>query len=181
MRRLLALALAAACCFATPASSDYVIDQDQPSGPVYMAHFAQTGLAQSFMHTYPIISGAGILLQAGVGSSDNVTIELWTLLPNQDGAEMLATGSALGTQGQWVDVYWDDVIISPMATYYLVFTGNMTLGIAGDTDNPYPFGCVYANWNYMEFPTFDYAFRTWYWRIVSPTRDQTWSEVKALY
>jgi hypothetical protein len=34
-----------------------------------------------------------------------VVIQLWTLLPNQGGAQMLASGSAIGTQGQWVDVY----------------------------------------------------------------------------
>jgi len=179
MRKLLTLALAAICCLAMTASAT-LIDQDQPSGPVYMAGFAQTDLAQSFMQTNANIAGAGILLQAGVGGTDNVTISLWTLLPNQGGAQMLATASAQGTQGQWVDVYWPWVPVTPMTTYYLVFTGNTTLGIAGDVNNPYPYGCVYANSGYMQFPTFDYAFRTWYEEDTA-TQDQTWSELKALY
>ena len=141
-------------------SAAYQIDQNQPSGPVYMAGFGQSGLAQSFMQTNGNISGAGILLQAGVGGSDTVTIQLWDALPNQSGT-MLAQASATGTAGQWVDMFWATVAITPMTTYYLVFTGNTSLGIAGDTGNPYPYGQVFANAGYGSFPSFDYAFRTY--------------------
>ena len=61
------------------------IDQNQPDGSVYMAAFSQTCLAQSFQQTHDNIAGAGIKLQSGVGSSDNVTIQLWTGLPNAGG------------------------------------------------------------------------------------------------
>ncbi len=144
---------------ATLALAD-TIDQNQPSGPVYMSGFSQTGLAQSFIQTSPSISGAGILLQAGVGTQDWVTISVWDQLPNAGGT-MLTAGSAVGTQGEWVDVYWKSVPLTPGETYYLVFEGNTSLGIAGDTNNPYPHGCVYANPGYQIFPTFDYAFRTY--------------------
>jgi hypothetical protein len=138
-----------------------VIDQDQPDGSVYMAGFSQTDLAQSFQtQSAPNITGAGILLQAGIGSSDNVTISLWTTLPN-GGGQMLATASAQGTAGEWVDVFWGSVPISANTTYYLDFSGNATLGIAGSVSNPYAFGQVYANPGYGGFPDFDYAFRTW--------------------
>ena len=50
--------------------------------------------------------------------------------------------------------------ITPNTTYYLVFSGNSTLAIEGDTNNPYPNGQVYANPGYGSFPTFDYTFRT---------------------
>lgn len=93
---------------------------------------------------------------------------------------MLATASAMGTQGQWVDVFWGITAITPGTTYYLVFDGNTTLGIAGDTSNPYPYGYVYANPGYQPFPDFDYAFRTWYDETTA-TGHGTWSEVKALY
>jgi hypothetical protein len=161
----------------TPYSDE--IDQNQPSGPVYMAAFSQTCLAQSFMQTHSNISGAGILLQAAVGSSDNVTIQLWTGLPNAGGT-MLVQASATGTAGQWVDVYWDAVSITPATTYYLVFTGNTSLGIAGSTSNPYPNGCVYANPGYTQFATFDYAFRTYYDTEVAIVRD-TWGSLKTLF
>jgi len=180
MRRLLAFALVLAMCsIAIPAFAQ-IIDQNQPSGPVYMAAFSQGDLAQSFMQTNANISGAGILLQAGIGTSDTVTISLWNLLPNQAGAVMLATASATGTAGEWVDVFWGLVPISPATTYYLVFTGNTTLGIAGDTANPYAFGQVYANPGYQSWPSFDYAFRT-YFNDVTGIEDNSLSAIKALY
>lgn len=154
------------------------IDQNQPSGPAYMAAFSQTDLAQSFMQTNDNISGAGILLYSGVGSSDNVTIQLWDGLPNASGT-MLAEASATGTAGQWVDVYWDAVAITPATTYYLVFVGNMTLGITGDLSNPYPYGMVYANGGFMPFPGYDYAFRTYYDTEAS-LETTTWAGVKTL-
>lgn len=154
------MAFVAIAGLAAAVSAD-VIDQNQPDDSVYMAAFSQTDLAQSFQtQSAPNITGAGIKLQPGVGSTDNVTIELWTTLPN-GGGQMLASGSAQGTQGEWVDVFWTGVNINANTTYYLNFTGNTTLGIAGSVNNPYPFGQVYANPGYQSFPDFDYAFRTW--------------------
>jgi hypothetical protein len=144
-----------------------------------MAGFAQTGLAQSFQQTHENIAGAGILLQPAVGSSDNVTIQLWDALPNAGGTQ-LAEASATGTAGSWVDVYWTAVAITPATTYYLVFTGNATLGITGDLNNPYPHGCVYANAGYTQFPNYDYAFRTYYDTDVSLQRN-TWASVKVFF
>lgn len=155
------------------------IDQDQPSGPVYMAGFAQGDLAQSFQQTHDNIAGAGILLQAAIGTSDNVTIQLWDGLPNAGGV-MITDASDSGTAGNWVDVYWTAVPVTPATTYYLVFVGNTTLGIAGDTANPYPYGHVYANSGFSPFTGFDYAFRTYYDTDVSLQR-QTWAGVKAFF
>jgi hypothetical protein len=154
------------------------IDQNQPSGPAYMAAFSQTDLAQSFMQTNGNISGAGILLYSGAGSTDNVTIAVWDGLPNAGGT-MLAEASAMGTAGQWVDVYWDAIEITPATTYYLVFTGNFTLGITGDLSNPYPYGMVYANGGFMPFPGYDYGFRTYYDTEAS-LENTTWAGVKTL-
>ncbi len=156
-----------------------VIDQNQPSGPIYMAGFSQGDLAQSFKQTNANISGAGILLQASVGTSDNVTIQVWDALPN-GGGTMLAEASAMGTAGEWVDVFWTAVLITPATTYYLVFVGNTTLGIAGDTSNPYPDGQVYANPGFQPYPSFDYAFRT-YWDDEVALERSTWANVKSLF
>jgi len=153
------------------------IDQNQPSGPVYMAAFSQTGLAQSFMQDNANISGAGILLQPNVGSSDNVNIAVWDDLPNQGGT-MLAEANTTGTQGEWVDVFWEAVAVDPGTTYFLVFDGNTSLGISGDLNNPYPDGCVYANSGYQEFPNYDYAFRTYYDTEYALDRS-TWAGIKA--
>jgi len=155
------------------------IDQNQPSGPAYMAHFDQGDLAQSFMQSYDNIAGAGILLQAGIGSTDDVTIQLWDALPNAGGT-MLTEATVTGTAGSWVDVFWTAFPVTPMTTYYLVFVGNTTLGIAGDLNNPYPYGNVFANPGFNPFAGFDYAFRTYYDTEV-PIERHTWANVKALF
>lgn len=178
MRKVLLCALLAVG-LAVPAYAN-VIDQNQPSGPVYMAGFSQTDLAQSFQQANANISGAGILLQAGVGGTDNVQIAVWDALPNQGGTR-LAFASTQGTQGQWVDVFWTPVSVVPGTTYYLVFDGNMTLGITGDVNNPYPYGHVYANPGYGPFPGYDYGFRTYYSSDPVPVQDSTWGGIKALY
>jgi MYXO-CTERM domain-containing protein len=157
--RIQSFALIAAA-IATPAMANQILDQNQPSGAFYLAGFSQGDLAQSFQsQLYSQICGAGVLLQSGVGGTDNVTISLWDALPNAGGS-MLATGSAQGTEGQWVDVSWSPTNITPNATYYLVFDGNTSLGIAGDND-VYGFGQCFANPGFGSFPQFDYAFRTW--------------------
>ncbi len=180
MKKLLLCALLAVG-LAAPAYAVDLIDQDQPSGPVYMAGFSQGDLAQSFQQTNGNMSGAGILLQAGVGSTDNVIITLYDALPNAGGT-VLATGSAQGTQGQWVDVFWTAVNVTPGTTYYIVFTGNTSLGIAGDTNNPYPYGMVYANSGFGPFPSFDYAFRTYYSDDGPvPVEQTTWGSIKATF
>lgn len=152
--------IAALCGIAGLACAN-VIDQDQPFGPDYMAAFNQGDLAQSFQQASNSITGAGILLEAGIGTTDVVTITLWDALPNAGGSA-LASGSAMGAAGEWVDVFWDNVTIAADTTYYLVFTSdNDTLGISGSISNPYDRGQVYANTGFGSWPNFDYAFRTY--------------------
>lgn len=155
-----------------------VVDQNQPNHPENMAEFFQTDLAQSFMQYHANISGAGIFLRAEAGT-DNVTIQLWDDLPNQGGV-MLTEASETGVSGQWVDVFWSAVAITPATTYYLVFTGNTTLGIKGDVTNPYPNGQLYANPGFVPFPEYDYAFRTYYDTTFS-LESHTWAGVKATF
>ena len=128
-----------------------------------MAQFSQTDLAQSFQQTNSNIAGAAIeLIVNGFGTPGDIMIGLWSNLPNAGGA-LLASGTALSVyQGQWAEVSWTPLAIVPDTTYYLVFTStNNSLGIAGDANNPYPRGQVYANNGYQPFPGFDYTFRTY--------------------
>lgn len=155
-----------------------LIDQNQPSGPNFMAHFSQSGLAQSFQQTNTNISGAGILLRENIGSSDNVTIQLWDGIPGGSSI-MLAEATAVGTAGQWIDVFWTPVPVTPGITYFLVFTGNSTLDISGDINNPYPYGCVYAN-DFLQYANYDYTFRTYWEDYVSLDRS-TWTGIKAMF
>lgn len=139
-----------------------IVDQNQANFPSYMAGFSQGSLAQSFQQTNSNIAGAGIRMQANVGTSDTVTISLWNALPNQVGATLIASGSGTATAGSFFDVFWAPQSITAGTTYFLEFTSlNNTLGIAGDTNNPYALGQVYANAGFQSFPGFDYTFRTY--------------------
>ena len=156
------------------------IDQNQPNAPTYMTGFSQTCLAQSFEQAHTNISGAGIYLESTVGYSDTVTVQLWANgLPNASGT-MLTEATAIGTAGQWVDVYWTPVTVTPGTTYYLVFTGNTTLGVKGSLVNPYPHGCAYANAGYSIFPNYDYTFRTYYDDVLN-LENCTWANVKTSF
>lgn len=135
-----------------------VIDQNQPNTPNFMARFSQLDLAQSFQQTGSNISGAGIFLQAGQSTSGNITIELHGSLAGP----ALATGTANGTQGSWVDVFWSPFATTTGTTYFLeFFSDNQNLGIAGDGQNPYAFGNTFGNAGFQSFVNFDYTFRTY--------------------
>ncbi len=158
--KMLSTAIVLAGAVVAPAMGG-VIDQNQDDNSAYMAAFDQGDLAQSFQQSANSISGAGIFLQDGIGTSDTVTITLYDALPNAGGLA-LAMGSAVGNAGSWVDVSWNSVSIDADTEYFLVFTSATdTLGIAGSLDNPYDRGQVYANTGYQGFETFDYAFRTY--------------------
>lgn len=160
-RSMAACAAVVALCGGLAAAAP-VIDQIQSNTADFIAGFAQTDLAQSFQQANANVAGAGIFLEPGVGTPDTVTIELWDGLPNQGGS-MFAGGSAAGTPGNWVDVFWSPVAVVPDTTLLLVFTSdNDTMGIAGSEANPYARGQAYANPGFVSFPTLDYAFRTYY-------------------
>jgi hypothetical protein len=105
-----------------------------------------------------------IVIQPGVGSAGAVTIELWDGLPNAGGT-MMATGSdPAAAPGGSASVTWPHVAVTPGNTYYLVFTADAAgqlMCIGGDTNNPYPFGNVFANPGYGSFPDYDYAFESY--------------------
>jgi len=141
--------------------NSYITDQNQPTDLSSMAIFWQGDLAQSFKPQAHTISGAGIKMRSNIGGNGTATISLWTALPNAGGM-LLASASAPSSPGSWVDVYWTPLAVTPGTTYYLVFENtNSSSGIAGNTNNPYPDGQVYANSGYESFPTYDYTFRTY--------------------
>lgn len=155
------IAVATTVLAAGQADAANVIAQNAPVRNFYLASFLQPGLAQSFVQSAPDVTGAGVFLESSVGTTGSVTISLWTARPNAQGAAQLASASAAGTAGTWVDVFWAPVSVIPTATYFLVFTGSTSLGIAGDISNGYAFGNMFANAGYAAFSNFDYAFRTY--------------------
>lgn len=140
---------------------DCLIDQDQPSENTCMAMFYQPDLAQSFQQANNTMCGAGLKMRDN-GSGGNVYIELWDGLPDEGGM-MLAAGFDYASPGAWVDVFWPTVSITPGLTYYLVFRGDdTTMCVAGDSNDPYPYGMVFANEGFNAYPNYDYTFRTYY-------------------
>lgn len=133
-----------------------------------LAFFINTGLAQSFKQAGSNVSGAGIKLGAGTGTTVPITIELWTNLPDIPGAAMLASGTEDGTGGSYVDIFWSPVAVTPGATYYLHFVGSL-LAINGDTQNGYADGQAYANAGFESFPSFDYTFCTYTNAVPEPS------------
>lgn len=135
-------------------------DQEQNLDNAYLASFNQGDLAQSFKQASGVITGAGIKLYAQLGTIDSVIISLYDALPNA-GGNLLASGSAVGVAGSWVDVFWSAVTVNPTDTYYLVFSGNNTLAVSGSTPQPYANGNAYANWGFEMQESFDYTFHTY--------------------
>ncbi|MEH1841070.1 MAG: PEP-CTERM sorting domain-containing protein [Nostoc sp.] len=75
---------------------------------------------------------------------------------------VLATGVALEQfPDAWTEVFWNPVAVTPNQTLLLVFESLSDLAIAGDINNPYPNGQVYANKGFQSFPYYDYTFRTY--------------------
>lgn len=141
------------------------VDQNQPLAGAYMAQFSQGDLAQSFIPSTTAICGAGIGIYNYYDNTGDVTIMLYDKLPNA-GGNLLASGTSGFSFGDgiwltWVDVSWPAVEITPGNTYYLVFTcTNPNPMVGGNTENPYPYGMVYANTGYLQFANYDYTFRT---------------------
>ncbi len=162
---MLLLLLQAGLAFAAP-----VIDQNQPNVNLgifaAMTHFHTGPFAQSFMQSSNNISGAGILLSEIGTATENVTIALWDALPTKGGT-LLTSGTAAGTAGNWVDVFWTPYAVTPDTTYYLVFSSDVSpslLSAAGDMYNPYPRGQVFSsvpNNLFKPYPDGDYTFRTY--------------------
>jgi hypothetical protein len=137
------------------------VDQSQLVNNTCMATFSQTGLAQSFVPSVSSMCGAGVFLVSNAAGNGTVTIELYTNLPNAAGV-LLATGSAVATDGTWADVFWPPVPVTIGTTYYLVLTStNGSQCVAGDISGGYANGQLYANAGYNPFPNFDYTFRTY--------------------
>jgi hypothetical protein len=79
------------------------IDQNQPNADVNIALFGQGDLAQSFKPQQFSINGAGIFLLPGYGGNSTIISIIMEQLTNNGGI-MLASGSAPGIPGNWVDV-----------------------------------------------------------------------------
>lgn len=177
MTRLQQITAAALFVCTAAASASNVIDQNQPNNDGDVAEFSAGGMAQSFQQAASNISGAGLhlsyMLDPSTGTVASVhglvTISLWDGLPNAAGAHELASASATGTSGEWVDVFWSPVAVTPDTTYFLVFKDDATLrGATGGVYAPtagfttdYSRGMLYSGSGFQANPASDYTFRTY--------------------
>jgi hypothetical protein len=135
-----------------------VLNIDQNVNNTCMATFSQGDLAQSFTATTNTSCGAGLTFTAP--AFGDLTISLWTNLPNAGGVQ-LATATSTISGSSTGDVTWPSVSLTPGTTYFLVFQSSSIFEcIAGATTNPYAGGILYANTGYTPFVNFDYTFRT---------------------
>ena len=127
---------------ASKIAAQQVIDQQQLAQQ-YGFPFFDKWIGQSFQTNANNVSGAGFLLRNIAGNpslaseSSNITVHLWTLLPTQAGATLLASGSAIATgtyygSDVWVDAFWSPATVAPATTYWLtvgsdnpIFQANM--------------------------------------------------------
>ena len=77
---------------------------------------------QSFTATSGVSSGASMLIGTYWGSA-TVTLSLYATAPHL-GGQPLASGSGQATQGQWLQVSWSAVSLTPGQTYFLVPTAD---------------------------------------------------------
>jgi len=151
----------------SPAAATNVIDVNQPEQNIYLADFAHpAGLGQTFQQVADNISGAGLFLMPGIGSgTGNITISVWDDNPDFANATMLGSGTAMGSAGQWVDVFWAPAATIAHHRYYLSFeSDNATLGYAGllaGGDFGYYWGAATWGSNRTEWSFYDVTFRTY--------------------
>ena len=140
---------AAAFLFAAAGASAaaQTIDQQQTD---FSGNIGPSGgwFVQSFTPASNTSVGADFYLANG-GNTGSATIELWSALPSQNGATMLASATgavSFVNTGGWVDGVWSAVSLTPGDQYFLAFstTGSAAGGgIEGSGNDSYAGGQVY--------------------------------------
>ncbi len=164
LRHLLSVCTLGICAaaFATP-----ILDQVNNADPVYLLSpiysSIQSNWSQSFQQSAGNISGGGFLLGAGGSGSDTFTIGVYSAEPSANPGSLLASGTATGTPGNWVDAFWNPINVAPNATLYLGITSTTSSNFTSTYTvyNSYPLGAIgiggYVYNNYYV----DLGFRTY--------------------
>ena len=132
------------------------------------------GFSQTFVAGSAFLNGASVQLAAnyywyywyyygGYYGNADITLSVWDGDPNNGGTMVEgAIGTTYGYSGQWVNVYWPTVSVTPGHKYYLsVRASNRTqycIAVA-TAYYKYPNG-EYVNWGSVN-PAYDMAFKTW--------------------
>lgn len=147
------------------ASAATVLDVDQPDSNTVLGSAFTTGTGQTFVPTANNIADAGFIILSG----PDITVSLYDVAPGD-----VATASPLvsvtvnfgGATGDFIDVFWSPVAVTPGETYFLHVssTSNLaTLRGFGSAFDTYTDGQAYQN--FAPLPGFtqpaDFAFRTY--------------------
>ena len=86
--------------------------------------YASSWAGQTFTPSAGTSAGAGFNLKASANPvSGLATVELWSDIPSNTGATLLASGSAAYSLGPYqqsmVDVFWSAVTVTPGAQYFI--------------------------------------------------------------
>lgn len=146
-----------------------VIDQNQPASTDAISSLGQS-LFQTFTAGSGNVSGAGIFVGDNPfnglgGTAATLEITLWSGAPNSGGVALAsASGVAQPGAGSWFEVFFEPVPVVAGDGYFLSFGGGAgsNLVIFGSLANPYAGGQVFAGDSFTSFPTYDYAFRTYF-------------------
>lgn len=163
--RKTALASIAAIAFAVAgqASATPIVDQSQTNfSGAWSPIDIWLNWTESFTAGHKNSVGGGFELATYPGSAaqGDVTISLYSGPVGAMGTTVLASKTATGTAGSWVDVSWDPVALNLGQTYYLGLTSPSHLYV-GYSENNYANGSVYGNTMSYAPAYYDLTFRTY--------------------
>jgi hypothetical protein len=164
-RKIASASVAAiAIAVATQASATPIVDQSQTlsSGSWSPINIDWLKFSQSFTAGYNNSVGGGFLLDtSGPVTQGAVTIFLSTGPLGTSGSTVLASQTAEGTAGNWVDVSWNRIDLTIGQTYYLGLTSPSELYVAYGGNN-YANGSIYGSNSHNYLPEYyDLTFRTY--------------------
>lgn len=170
MRHVLKGALVLGIALIPRAVTAQVIDQQQTT--VSEAFGATSDWsAQSFVPTQNNVAGAGFYITELFITPGTLNMQLWSDLPSNSGASLLASGFTSMLSTGWQDAFWSAVSVTPGNTYFLAV--NSPVGEGYDADGSpasvYPNGGAYYNYSpvvtspYTDFSGgYDLTFREYY-------------------
>lgn len=157
----LALPMGASAQISIGGGGGYVIDQEQPNTTDINLSPMLYGTGQTFTTSASTLYGGGFFISPFSPFSN-----VYTLIGLMDGdGNTLATGEAPSAPvGDWVDVYWAGVSVTPGQTYSLqILEGIGGTFLAGTSGDSYSGGqrFEYDDTGDTVYPGGDLAFRTW--------------------
>ena len=162
---LLKMSLIAILGFATQAVAATVLDVNQSLSNTVLGGAPNPGTGQTFVPTANNIAGAGFIILAG----PEMTVSLYDVAPGDvpSASPLVSATVNFGpATGDFIDVFWEPVPVTPGGTYFLLVesdTPQATLRGFGSAFDAYTDGEAYQG--LMPLPGFvqpaDFAFRTY--------------------